>query len=74
MRSRGGVIFLLLIIALIGFSFYRGYLTLTSQRQPTTDNTEIKLIVDPNKAKADVEQAGEEVRKAGKKIDLNPVD
>ncbi|WP_254513761.1 hypothetical protein [Anatilimnocola floriformis] len=71
---RGGVLFLLLIIGLIAFSFYRGYLTLSSQQQPTNNNTEIKLIVDQNKAKADVQHAGEEVRKATEKIDLKPGD
>ena len=71
---RGGVLFLLLIIGLIGFSFYRGYLTLSSQKQPTTNNTEIKLIVDPHKAEADMKQAGEEVRKVGEKVDLKPGD
>jgi|GEM_PF-5625376 len=72
--SRSGTILLLLIIAIIGFSFYRGYLVLSSRQQPATNNTEIKLIVDQNKAQADVDRAGAEVKKTAEKIDLNPVD
>jgi hypothetical protein len=74
MRSKGGVILLLLVIGLIAFSFYRGYLVLSSRPQPTTNNTEIKLIVDQNKAKADVDKAGAEVKKMAEKVDLNPAD
>ncbi len=72
--SKGGVLLLLLIIAAIGFSFYRGYVVVTSSRQPTTDNTEIKLTVDQHKAQADANQAGAEVKKLTEKIDLNPAD
>ncbi len=74
MRSKGGVILLLLVIGLIAFSFYRGYLILSSRPQPTTNNTEIKLILDQNKAKADIDTAGTEVKKMSEKIDLNPGD
>jgi hypothetical protein len=70
--SKGGVLLLLLIIAAIGFSFYRGYVVVSSRQQPTTNNTEINLTVDQNKAKADVDQAGVEVKKLTEKIDLNP--
>jgi hypothetical protein len=70
--SKGAVLLLLLIIAAVGFSFYRGYLVLSSRQQPTTNNTEIQLIVDQNKAKADANQAGTEVKKMTEKIDLNP--
>jgi hypothetical protein len=70
--SKGAVLLLLLIIAAIGFSFYRGYLVLSSRQQPTTNNTEIQLIVDQEKAKADANQAGTEVKKMTEKIDLNP--
>lgn len=70
--SKGAVLLLLLIIAAIGFSFYRGYLVLSSRQQPTTNNTEIQLIVDQDKAKADANQAGTEVKKMTEKIDLNP--
>lgn len=69
---RSGVLILLIVIALIGFGFYRGYLTLTSAPQPATNNTEIKLIVDQEKLKADTQHAGEEVKKATSNIDLNP--
>lgn len=72
--SKGGVLLLLLIIAGIGFSFYRGYLTLSSRQQATTNNTEIQLIVDQNKAQADANQAGVEVKRMTEKVDLNPVD
>jgi hypothetical protein len=72
MRSRGGAFLLLLVIVIIGFSFYRGYLTLTSDKQPATNNTEIKLIVDQDKIKTDTDRAGEEVKKATSNIDLNP--
>lgn len=72
--SKGGILLLLLIIAAIGFSFYRGYLVLSSRQQATTNNTEIKLIVDQDKAQADANQAGAELKKATEKIDLNPAD
>ena len=72
--SKGGVLLLLLIIAAIGFSFYRGYVVVTSSKQPTTNNTEIMLTVDQNKAQADANQAGAEVKKMTGKIDLNPAD
>ena len=72
MRSRGGIILLLIIVAIIGFSFYRGYLVLTSAPQPATNKTEIKLIVDQDKINSDTKQAGEEVNKATRNIDLNP--
>lgn len=70
--SKSAVLLLLLIIAAIGFSFYRGYLVLSSRQQPTTNNTEIQLIVDQKKAEADANQAGAEVQKMTEKIDLNP--
>lgn len=73
-RSNGFAFFLLLVIALIGFSFYRGYLTLNSQQQPTTQNTEIKLLVDQQKAKSDIDRAGTELKKMSEKVDLNPAD
>jgi hypothetical protein len=72
MKGNTGVILLLIIIVLIGFSFYRGYLVLSSRQQPTTHNTEIKLIVDEQKLKNDTEQAGKDVQKATKDIDLKP--
>ncbi|WP_425614498.1 hypothetical protein NA78x_004367 [Anatilimnocola sp. NA78] len=72
MRSRFGMFVLLLVVLVIGFSFYRGYLTLTSQKQPVTDNPEIKLIVDQDKLKADTDAAGAEVQKMTKDVDLKP--
>lgn len=72
MNGKGGIILLLIVIGLIGFSFYRGYLILSSRQQPTTNNTEIKLIVDQGKLKSDTEHATEEVQKATQNIDLNP--
>jgi hypothetical protein len=72
--SKGGVLLLLLIIAAIGFSFYRGYLVFSSRHQPTTNNTELNLTVDQNKAQADANQAGAEMKKLTEKIDLNPAD
>ena len=72
MNGRGGVILLLIVIALIGFSFYRGYLVLSSRQQPSTNNTEIKLIVDQQKLKSDTAEAKKEVQNATKDIDLKP--
>lgn len=72
MRGKGGVFLLLIVIALIGFSFYRGYLVLSSRQQPTTNNTEIQLIVDQQKLKSDTDQATKEVQKVTKDIDLKP--
>lgn len=72
MNGKAGVIVLLIVIALIGFSFYRGYLVLSSQKQPTTNNTEIKLIVDQQKLKSDTAEATKEVEKVTKDIDLKP--
>lgn len=74
MNGKGGVILLLIVIALIGFSFYRGYLVLSSRQQPTTNNTEIKLIVDQEKLKADTADAQRGVEKAAQNLDLNPVE
>ena len=72
MNGRGGVILLLIVIALIGFSFYRGYLVMSSRKQPLTHNTEIKLLVDQQKLKSDTNQATHELEKATKDIDLKP--
>lgn len=72
MRSRFGIFVLLIVILVIGFSFYRGYLTLTSQTQPVTNNQEIKLTVDQDKLKADTDAAGAEVKKMTSDIDLKP--
>jgi hypothetical protein len=72
MRSRGGLFLLLIIILIVGFSFYRGYLTLSSRPEPATNNTEIKLIVDQNKINSDAKHAEEEVKKATRNVDLNP--
>lgn len=72
MNGKFGVFLLLIVIALVGFSFYRGYLVLSSRKQPTTNNTEIKLTVDQNKLNADTTQAQKEVQKATQNIDLNP--
>ena len=74
MNGKFGVFLLLIVIALIGFSFYRGYLVLSSRQQPTTNNTEIKLTVDQNKLNADTNQAQKEVQKATQNIDLNPTE
>ncbi|QDU29639.1 hypothetical protein ETAA8_47540 [Anatilimnocola aggregata] len=72
MRSRFGVFLLLIVVLVIGFSFYRGYLTLSSRQQPTTNNSEIKLIVDQDKLKADTDRAGAEVKRLTGDVDLKP--
>jgi hypothetical protein len=71
-RGSGISVLLIILILIIGFSFYRGYLILSSRQQPATNNQEIKLIVDQNKLKADTETAGEEVKKLTRDIDLKP--
>ncbi len=72
MNGKGGVLLLLIVIALISFSFYRGYLVMSSRQQPLTHNTEIKLLVDQQKLKSDTNQATHELHKATKDIDLKP--
>jgi len=70
MNGKLGVILLLLVIAVIGFGFYRGYLVMSSRQQPLTHNREIKLIVDQDKLKSDTNHAQEEFQKATKNVDL----
>jgi Tfp pilus assembly major pilin PilA len=72
MNGKGGVILILIVLGLIAFSFYRGYLVLNRSTQPVTNNTEIKLTVDQQKLKADAEKAKKEVENVTKDIDLKP--
>jgi hypothetical protein len=72
MRSKSGIWLVLLIVLILGFSFYRGYLVLSSRQQPATNNTEIKLIVDQEKIKQDARTAETEAERAARNIDLNP--
>jgi hypothetical protein len=69
---KSGIWIVLLIVLILGFSFYRGYLVLSSRQQPATNKTEIKLIVDQEKLKQDARQAETEAQKAARNIDLDP--
>lgn len=69
---KSGIWIVLLLVLILGFSFYRGYLVLSSRQEPATKNTEIKLIVDQEKVKEDARKAEAEAQKAARNIDLNP--
>jgi len=68
------VVFLILLLCVVRFGFFRGWFTLSSPREPDSNKVNINLTVDPDKMKDDARKmkeltsnAAEEVKKLPEK-------
>ncbi len=58
-------VLVVLLLCLVGFGFYRGWLNLSSRNHDGSNKVDVNLTVDPDKAKQDVEKVKEKTSELG---------
>jgi len=59
---------LILICALVGIGFYRGWFAVSSQREPETEKLDLNLRVDTKKIKDDTKKAAEKTKEEASEL------
>jgi hypothetical protein len=55
------IVVLLLVGALVGLGFYRGWFSVATNRDPETGREGVQFEIDQNKAKPDIEKAKKKI-------------
>jgi hypothetical protein len=72
MRRRLFVVFLVLLLSVVGFGFYRGWFILSSPREPGDNRVNVNLTVDPGKMKDDARKVKELTSNAAEEVKKLP--